>query len=632
MLACSAAAQNITGFMWPVFFERAEMEKGQTNRLKTLVTGKSAEPQTNGWMLVSDPRIVHFLPSGATNVVATSVACFLNPDPRSRTISSTNALTIVAGTNQMRVEGIGYFGHLTNLFFIISNDVSTVIRQELAKSASTNAGLLGAATVAPTNSEIHITATRLHLDYERNVATYFGNVHVENPTTELDAEKLIIKRAPQGNLENILAETNVVIRQKLDAGQASGDRALYYMRDGQEALMLTGAPARWQQREREGDANWFTYYVNDRILRAEEKARVRFPLAGAAQGDWLLPGRRRANVPAPPLEQQLMEVHAEAITSWLATSNRPGHRVVAQTNVTIVGVFEQTLATAASAEYQEHLGTLELAGDAYWQQGQRIVRGERLFYDRTNQIFLAEGGAYLQVPANEMARPGQTNRIPQFIQTHSDRFDFRNGYLTFYDNVRSALVESNLVRGTLNSDVVRLKLGNQVEDITARRNVEAEEFRPIRGGMESRKLNCESLRVELNTNGWLRRVYADTNVIAQQTRREGAKTNLSSLRAESILADFFTHTNDVRELRAEQNVVITSDEGIATGQLAVYTATNQLVELTGHPTLETPRIKFDQADAILFDRATQKFSARNPSGQARAPTNTANLAPFPTGK
>lgn len=327
-----------------------------------------------------------------------------------------------------------------------------------------------------------------------------------------------------------------------------------------------------------------------------------------------------------------MEVHAEAITSWLATSNRPGHRVVAQTNVTIVGVFEQTLATAASAEYQEHLGTLELAGDAYWQQGQRIVRGERLFYDRTNQIFLAEGGAYLQVPANEMARPGQTNRIPQFIQTHSDRFDFRNGYLTFYDNVRSALVESNLVRGTLNSDVVRLKLGNQVEDITARRNVEAEEFRPIRGGMESRKLNCESLRVELNTNGWLRRVYADTNVIAQQTRREGAKTNLSSLRAESILADFFTHTNDVRELRAEQNVVITSDEGIATGQLAVYTATNQLVELTGHPTLETPRIKFDQADAILFDRATQKFSARNPSGQARAPTNTANLAPFPTGK
>lgn len=631
LLALGAGAQTFHGFKWPVYFDRSEMEKGQTNYLKTLVTGQSAETLTNGWLLVQQPRIEHFLADGRTNVVAVSSACFL--DPKLRTVFSTNLLTVVAGTNQMKVEGVGYFGHLTNLFLIFSNDVKTVIRQESAAAARTNAGFLGAAvkSAARTNSEVHITSERLHLDYERNLATYFHRVHVENLTTELRSEKLTIKRSADGNLENILAETNVVIRQKLQPGNASGDRALYYMRDGQEALMLTGAPAKWKQGDREGQAGWITYYMNDRILRAEDKAGVRFPLAGATQTDWL-PGRPRTNT-LPGFPDQFLEVYAEAITSWLATTNRPGHRVVAQTNVVIVGAADQTLATAATAEYLEHAGTLELSGDAYWQQGQRIVRGERLFYDRTNQIFLSEGNAYLQVPVNEFGRQGATNTA-QFIQTHSDRFDYRNGYLNFHDNVRSSLVETSVVRGLLTAALVRLKLSNQVESITARHNVEAEEFSaPVRPGQfATKKLNCEFLRIELNTNGLFRRISAETNVVAQQSRKTGNRINRSSLSADSILAEFFGHTNDVRELVAERNVIISSDDSTATGQRATYTATNNLVELTGEPTLSTPRIKFDSAEAILYDRATQKFSARNPVGQARAPTNALNQTRFPPGK
>ncbi|HZO84891.1 MAG TPA: LptA/OstA family protein, partial [Verrucomicrobiae bacterium] len=324
-----AGNQILTGFKWPVFFERSEMQKGQTNFLKTLVTGRSAQLLSNGWYLIDEPRIDHFLPSGGTNAVATSPGCFLDPDPKQRVVFSTNLLTVVAGTNQMKVEGVGYFAHLTNLFLIFSNDVKTVIRQELAASSRTNLGLLGTAAKSATNanSEIHITAQRLHLDHERNVAVYFHDVHVENPTTDLRTEKLTIKRNAAGDLENILAETNVVIRQKLEPGWASGDRALYYMRDGEEALMLTGNPAKWSQGERYGQAGWITYYMNDRILRAEDKAGVRFPLAGFTQSDWL-PGPRRTNAPAAGAPQ-FMEVYAEAITSWLATSNRPGHRVVA---------------------------------------------------------------------------------------------------------------------------------------------------------------------------------------------------------------------------------------------------------------------------------------------------------------
>jgi lipopolysaccharide export system protein LptA len=348
----------------------------------------------------------------------------------------------------------------------------------------------------------------------------------------------------------------------------------------------------------------------------------------------LLPGPRRTN--AASTAPQFMEIFAEAITSWLTTTNRPGNRVVAQTNVVVLGFPDQTLATAANAEYVEQLGTLELTGDAYWQQGQRIVRGERLFYDRTNQIFLSQGNSYMQAPVSEFARTNTnaTNRV-QFAQTYSDRFDYRNGYLTFYDQVRSTLVETNVIRGTLRADdFVRLKLSNQLERATAGRNVHGEQFSPPTrsGQMKSNKVDCEFLEVELNTNGWLRRIYADTNVLTQQFRVRSNKVTHSSLAAESLVAYFFTHTNDVREVIAERKVVIMSDDNVAKGQRATYTATNNLVELTGEPTLDTPQLKIDSADALFYDRATQKFSARKPDGQARAATNVLNRTRLPGGK
>ena len=292
-----APAQTATGFMYPVFFKASERQPGQTNFVKALVTGRNAVPLTNGWYFITEPHIDFFHPDGGTNVVATSSSCLF--DQKQKTIFSTNLLRVVAGTNQMEVQGIGYFGHLTNMFLTFSNDVKTVIRQQLAASTRTNSGLLGTAVKSGmrTNSDVFITSERLHLDYERNMAIYFNSVHVENLTTDLRTEKLTIKRTPEGNIENILAETNVVIRQKLEPGLASGERALYYMRDGQEALMLTGSPAKWNQGERDGQAGWITYYMTDKILRAEEKASVRFPVTGMTQGDWL-PGPRRTNAPA----------------------------------------------------------------------------------------------------------------------------------------------------------------------------------------------------------------------------------------------------------------------------------------------------------------------------------------------
>src|SRR6267142_1731711 len=157
--AVPAPAQTtLTDFKWPMFFKRSEMQEGQTNFLKALVTGRSAKPLSDGNYFLEEPHIDFMFPQGGTNVVAISPACFL--DQKQQVVFSTNLLTLVAGTNQMKVDGVGYFGNLSNMFLIFSNDVRTVIRHELAASSRTNSGLLGtvAKGAARTNSDIYITS------------------------------------------------------------------------------------------------------------------------------------------------------------------------------------------------------------------------------------------------------------------------------------------------------------------------------------------------------------------------------------------------------------------------------------------------------------------------------------------
>ena len=123
------------------------------------------------------------------------------------------------------------------------------------------------------------------------------------------------------------------------------------------------------------------------------------------------------------------------------------------------------------------------------------------------------------------------------------------------------------------------------------------------------------------TNNQVSRIFANTNVIVQQTRKrsEKAKATYSRLVADSVFADFFPYTNAVREMIAERDVFMMQDLRTAAGQKAIYTATNNIVELSGKPTVDAPDMRITEADVIIWDRAQQKFFVRRPTGQALAP-------------
>src|SRR5439155_7187309 len=190
------------------------------------------------------------------------------------------------------------------------------------------------------------------------------------------------------------------------------------------------------------------------------------------------------------------------------------------------------------------------------------------------QVFLAESNAFLRVPASEFARQGlvtsgsSTNinaapKPPQFIEASSDHYEYRGSYLTFYDHVRGYLLEGSIPHGAGQADLLRIKMSNQVERITARRNVHLEQF-PVPapdGKAVSKKLDCESLTIDMATNNQVSRILANTNVIVQQTRKrsQNAKATYSRLVADSVFADFFQYTNAVSEMIAERDVFMMQD-------------------------------------------------------------------------
>src|SRR3954462_9781383 len=86
--ATLAPAQTLHAFKWPIFFKRSEMQEGQTNFLKALVTGRSATNLPDGNSSIDALHIDFMFPQGGTNVIATSPACFV--DIKQQIVFSTN--------------------------------------------------------------------------------------------------------------------------------------------------------------------------------------------------------------------------------------------------------------------------------------------------------------------------------------------------------------------------------------------------------------------------------------------------------------------------------------------------------------------------------------------------------------
>jgi len=645
----SLAQVKITGgFKYP-WYEKPGPD--HPNRLVTLITGTDAELLPNDISLVKQMRLEHYPEDGITNLIATAPECLL--DAANRTASSTNRMELRTASG-LFIEGQGFFCDLTNFNFVISNNVRTLIEQDLTNrlAAPSLAGVAAfpsaQASHAPSsNSVTTIFADHFDLNYASNLITYTGNVRVDNPQLDLTCVTLTIQRSTNGAIQRMVAERDVNIIRKLDRSRATGGLAVYTANQENESVELTG-DARWEDGPRRGSAELFVFDPRNNTLRAERNAAMTLPRSEIGQPSWLQ-GQAAPADPAtkgPSGTNQVVEITSEAMVIELPATNRPARTIVARTNVVIFSPADQSRAVGQQAVYREATGVLELTGNAAWQAGPRQVRGQTLWFDGAKQSFLARQQAYLKLPlaslgaqsflaAPPLEAKASKSLPPQFLEVFSDEFDYLPDRLTFRERVRGKFLEADVARGTLDCGLLALHFhSNQVESAVAQQAVRVEQL-PWGSAKErrlARKLNCERLTVQLLTNGQVDRIVAETNVVATQKEWRPPAPNPIQTRLDAgiVTTDFFVHTNQVRQVVAERNVTIVQENRRAQGARAVYNGTNNVVELTGHPTAELPEGKITEADVLLWDRTQNKLSGQKLKAQGTlpaAPTNRTDLPP-----
>lgn len=612
-----------------------------SNKLKSQITGATAEVQGNGLVLVKKVRIQDYLEDGTTNLTATARECIV--DPKSGSAYSPAQLEVETARGQLTLQGRGFFYERTNFNLTLSNQVETTIYRGLLHSSNSAAPplpiRLGTNALAGSNAPVKVFSDSFFLESVSNLAFYSGSVRVQDPQIELTCQTLTLRRSTNGQLESILADQNVAITNKLEESKATGDHAIYSLEPDKELVILTGREAHWQDREREAKAGTFTFDRRENTLRAEQKPWLKLPRSAISQPEWLT-GRPPVSAAGLTLTNQTVEITAEELIGQLPTTNQPLRRFLARTNVVLLIPAEKTQASSDEAFYDEASGVAQISGHAVWQSDERLVKGDTLRFERTNNSMKAQGNAFLRAPLSVIGRakpaafdPREPSEQPEMLEVSSADLAYESSALTFRDHVRGTLFQGPARMGWLTCDSLKVGfISNRLDTIRASGSVAIDQ--PWTGTNEARRtdktLNCENLTVHFSTNGFVRTILAETNVLARQieARQGRAEPVRTELAAGKVDFSFFTHTNQIREIVAERAVSIKQDTRSAHGEKAVYTATNGIVELTGHPTAEMPLGRITHASALIWDQIHHTLKARaagtNVIGEAEAPGKGTN--------
>ncbi len=617
---------------------------GDTNRLKYAVTSKKAQMAAPSRYRAQGMRIENFAEDGSTNIIAEAPECFLNN--KDKTATSTNRLELETG-NGLHIEGYGYFCQLTNFTLYLSNSVKTRISRGLAAGNRGMLPTLGNAatpgtlgTGAETNLFMTVSSDQFYLNNSSNLIVYTGNIRVDSPQAFMTCRQLTIQRTTNGAVDYILADENVVILNKDDQSRASGDRGYYSIHDARETLDLTGH-ALWLDGNRSLRAEGFSFDLKGDTLLATTKVLMKMPRGMFSSGE-LFPAFAAANTnrPTPNFTNQFVEIHSDWMNIQLPGTNHSPRSLTARTNVMMLSLADKMRARGEEAIYNEANGILELKRKAVWQADQRVVSGDQLLYDRSNRIFRAVGNSYLKLPVGSMGNQpmlgaGSKSSTNQYVEMTSSLIAFDKDTLTFQEPVRGSLTENDNPVGRLESGFLSLQFSNQLQNVVAKKKVFLEQFPTLMadGRRVSKSLRSENLSVKMGTNGYVRQIIAHDGVHGTQNAWQPRKPPaVTTMDAERVTVDFFGHTNMVKDMVAEKNVTIHSDTRTANGQLAVYTATNNTVLLTGDPSVHSPEAEIPQADWIKWDRNSNKFHFSNLTARGIPKSSKTNQTSLPSAK
>jgi lipopolysaccharide transport protein LptA len=609
------------------------------DRLKTLITGDELFRQKEeGSFLLKGVKIQTYRETGPTNAELVMRAPESLFDQRNRKASSPGPLQIDSGNGNMHLDGEGFLwiSSASNSTMVVSNKVHTTLRREamtqVAGGAATNSAPTQAEIYGPPapNQVIDLHSESFFYERQTDLVTYTGNVRAEDDQLYLTCDVMTIKRATNGGLDNIVADRNVVIVSKEAGWRATGDHAVYTTKPGQEDVVLTGDP-HWQDGAREGTGKAFVFDRLRNTMTSAGDAYLKLPRDSIGSGGILMSSPAGSATNAPGMTNKFVEIYSDWMifqmppTNGLPRTNGQIERVTAERNVIILDPEKDRRATGNRAVYTAATGVLELMGHALWQSGQQVARGEILIFDRENSAFESWTNAYLKLPAGTNA--SATNR---FVGVLSRHYDYQSNLLTFHDEVHSALLEGEDIRAVLDCAAMKAALcSNQLQTIDAEGDVHSRTL-PSQGpdGRTIEKdLKSGFLTMRMRTNSLVEEIVARQSVLSTQkeTPTNGGVPILETLSSD-LLTTSFMLTNEVEKMVAERNVIFTRDQLIASGDHAVYTATDEVTRLTGNPVVVFTNGTLT-GDVVIMDRRNNNLVALNATIDLDVNTNKFGPAP-----
>ena len=561
LLAVPAFAQQpslgvtLSKFNVPVYYE----PPNQT-QLHWLLKGAQAIPQTNGTIFVEQATLEEFQTTGPREMLIETPDCLFSY--ATREASSTRPLKMLLQQGQFALEGEGFLWRQTNSLLVVSNRVRTTISGGWFESKT--AGEARAAV--PPLGDVQILADQFIYDGRTTQGVYRGSVRVTGTNLSLASEALTFRLPASGGgaVDQLVAEQHVTI----DYGElhAASDHAVFSPGDG--LMRLTGQ-ARWQAQGREGRADELVLDITSMVLQANGGASLKLPVSGtgflpqkAGDSQKVAPADRIVNITSARYEVQAdrasfsggVEVIERAgeltqtrltCTSLVATLG--GSNQVQQLVAEQRVVIEQgeRRLTGERARYDGASGVAEFTGQPAWRDGARAGRGDVLLVDLPRSQFTVRGSASLSLP-------------------HADSGRLLNALVVKPAGTTPAPLKAGDAAGAPPTQITSDEYELSPEAVVFRGHVRVKDAQM--------QLTSDTLNIELSPGG--------TNVVG-------------------IIAD-----RNVLVSLIETNGKVTT----ATCARAVYTATNEVLELTGQPSVQRPDGSFFTAPVVLLNRATGTIS------------------------
>ncbi len=393
-----------------------------TSQMKALLKGAEAEPLPGNKMKLTNARLQTFRADGMKELLVLAADCLY--DSTTRVASSSGPVQASSADDRFAMSGTGFAYEQNPPRLFISNSVQTLL-QVAAVEAGT---LIPEAGSNKTNKNfLAIKSDRFDYSSETGFGTYSGNVRVSGTNLSLSADSLKIKVPMQERkFQMVTAEKGVRIQY---AGvSATGDTADYDTGTG--LVRVLGNPA-WEAQGRQGRADELVIDRTNRTFQGKGNSWIKLP--GQALGDFNLDRNSTHKLASHNSTNQFIEIRAPVYTfhTNFAVFGEPvrveqfqdGHAQSVLTCEQLTARFSgtnqlQTILAERQARLEQAnnrflAGTalftatnrmLWLTNQPRWESGPRSGSADLLLLDGIDRAMIARGHAAMSLPASELAQ------------------------------------------------------------------------------------------------------------------------------------------------------------------------------------------------------------------------------------